>query len=166
MVPVQTMLEVPQTPDIPMSQAVPIIGELIPIIAIVLGIGIGMLWIYFDFRRKREVYQLYHAERMAAIEKGMELPPLPTDLFNDSRTREGRASRSRRRGLILLFLGVAICVGLWASGTGRISLWGLVPAGIGLALLLSSRLEAKEQASATGASDLNRGNGAPNPPFS
>jgi len=151
MVPVQTMLEVPQTPDLSMSQAVPILGELIPIVAIVLGIGIGMLWIYFDFRRKREIYQLYHAERMAAIDKGMELPPLPADLFRDSRSRESRASRSRRRGLILLFLGAAICIGIWASGAGRVSLWGLVPAGIGLALLLSSRFEAKEQASATGA---------------
>ena len=83
----------------------------------------------------------------------MELPPLPTDLFGDSRARESRASRSRRRGLVLLFLGAAICAGLWASGTGKISLWGLVPAGIGLALLLSSRLEAKENGSAS-----------PNPP--
>ena len=160
MVPVQTMLEMPQTPDIPMSQAVPIIGEMIPIIAIVLGIGLVMLRVYLDFRRRRELYQLYHAERMAAIEKGIELPPLPTDFFKDTREREAGAVRHRRMGLGLLFIGAAAGAALWGTGE-RGAWWALVPVAWGLALLLSSRLEAKEKASA-----VSRDSGSANPPSS
>jgi len=29
---------------------------------------------WLDFRKKRELFQLHHAERMAAIEKGIDLP--------------------------------------------------------------------------------------------
>jgi hypothetical protein len=164
MAPVQMMLDVPQTPDIP-GGAVPILGVMIPIVAIVFGIGFVMLWVYFDYRRKRELYQLYHAERMAAIEKGMELPPLPADFFRDTRRRAAPGVRSRRWGLILLFFGVATCVALRSSGAGGAWCWGLVPTGVGLALLISSRFEA-EKASATAASDVSRDSGAPNPPSS
>lgn len=165
MVPVQTLLEVPPTPDMPYSgNAVPIVGELIPIVAIVLGIGFVMLWVYLDYRRKRELYQLYHAERMSAIEKGMELPPLPADFFRDTRRRAPPGVRSRRWGLILLFLGVAISVAMWGSGERNGWWWGLVPAGLGLALLISSRFEAQEKASVTSATDVSRDSGAANPP--
>ena len=139
------------------GQAVPIIGIMVPIVAIVFGIGIGMLWIYLDFRRKRELYQLYHAERMAAIEKGMELPPLPTDLFEKRGRGAAAGVRSRRWGLILLFFGVAISVAMWGSGEDRNDWWwGLVPVSLGLSLLISSHFEAKEKASATSAADAGR----------
>jgi hypothetical protein len=165
MVPVQTMLDMPQTPDVPMSQAVPIVGELIPIVAIVLGIGFVMLRVYLDFRRRRELYQLYHAERMAAIEKGIELPPLPTDFFKDTRVREAAAVRHRRMGLTLLLIGASVGAALWGTGN-RGAWWGLVPAAWGLALLLSSRFEAKEQASAPGSTNLGRDSGGASPPSS
>jgi len=133
--------------------AVPIVGEILCIVAVVFGIGIGMWRLYLDFRRRRELYQLYHAERMAAIEKGIELPPLPTDFFKDTRVRVPAPIRSRRWGLVLLFLGAGLCAGLWGSGAGRVSLWGLVPAGIGLALLLSSILESRESTHTSLATD-------------
>ncbi len=125
--------------------SVEIVGELIPIIAIVLGIGIGMLAIYLDFRKKRELFQLYHAERMAAIEKGIELPPLPPDLLRDTRTPEARGARHRRFGFVLLFVGVAVGLALWGTKDPD-AWWALVPAGWGLALLLSSFLESRERA--------------------
>src|SRR5580658_1417162 len=85
------------------DNVIPILGELIPIIAIVMGLSVAMLCLYLDFRKKRELFQLYHAERMAAIEKGIELPPLPPEFFGDSGDREPKASRHRRQGLILSF---------------------------------------------------------------
>ena len=109
---------------------------LIPIIGIIMGIGIGMLAIFFDYRKKRDMFEMHHKERMAAIEKGMEVPPLPPEFF-----RDGRAGRPRvhgdflRRGLVLLFVGAAICVALYNNQRDAY-LWGLVPAGIGLAQLL------------------------------
>jgi hypothetical protein len=125
--------------------AIPILGMLIPILAIVLGLGMGMLSVYLDFRKKREIFQLHHAERMAAIEKGIELPPLPAELFTNARKPESGPARQRRIGLILLLLGIAIGVALWQTGD-KDGWWGLVPAAIGLAYLISSALERAERA--------------------
>jgi hypothetical protein len=122
-----------------------ILSVFIPIIAIVMGIGFAMLSIWLDYRKKREIYQLYHAERLAAIEKGIEVPPLPPEFFHSRRGGDEPAPRRHRRfGLVLTFLGVAITVALWGIGT-RHYLWGLVPLAIGLAYLLSGFLEAREQ---------------------
>ena len=41
---------------------VPIVGVFIPIVAIVMGLGIGMLKLYLDYRKKRELIQLHVAE--------------------------------------------------------------------------------------------------------
>lgn len=124
-----------------------ILGALVPVVAIVFGIGIGMLGMYFEFRRKREIIQLHHAERMAAIEKGIELPPLPQDYFTGRRCgRSNTPERMRRKGFILLFAGVAITVGLWGSrSAGHGSFWwGLLPAAIGVAYLLTAFLDMRD----------------------
>lgn len=120
-----------------------VLTMLIPIVAIIMGVGIGMVSLYLDFRRKRDIFQLYHTERMAAIDKGIELPPLPPELIQDTRRPELAPSRHRRSGLILLFLGIAISIALWGTGVPAYW-WGLLPAAIGLALLLSSVLEARD----------------------
>jgi hypothetical protein len=117
---------------------------LIPITAIIMGIGWAMLSIWLDYRKKREIYQLYHAERLAAIEKGIDVPPLPVEFFQSRRADESAPRRHRRFGLLLTFLGVALTVALWGTGQ-RGYLWGLVPLAIGVAYLLSSFLEAREQ---------------------
>ena len=54
------------------NHASQILGVMIPIIAIVMGLGLGMLKIWTDYRKKREILQAHHAERMAAIEKGID----------------------------------------------------------------------------------------------
>jgi hypothetical protein len=105
-------------------------------VAIVLGIGIGMLALWLDYRKKREFFELHHKERMAAIEKGMEVPPLPADFFQDSRRRSRTPSDDLRRGLVLLLVGVAITIALYQRA-GANGLWGLVPAAVGLAYLLT-----------------------------
>jgi hypothetical protein len=122
-----------------------IIGVSIPVVAIVLGIGIAMLAMYLDFRKKREMIQLHHAERMAAIEKGIELPPLPDDYFSGGKAGPSGPARTRRTGLVLTFLGIGISLGLWGSGVvGGFWWWGLVPLALGLAFLLAALLETRE----------------------
>jgi len=64
--------------------AVAIIGVMIPIVAIVMGLGIGMLKLWLDFRKKRDILQAHHTERMAAIEKGIDLPPLPAQFYGSN----------------------------------------------------------------------------------
>lgn len=123
------------------------IGVLIPIIGIVLGIACAMFGMYLDFRRKRELLQLHHAERMAAIEKGIELPPLPADYLTGGSGKYSSPAKARRTGLILLFLGIAVTLGLWGGGQGGDTAfwWGLVLVGLGIAFLLAAVLEAREQ---------------------
>jgi hypothetical protein len=117
----------------------------IPVIAIVLGITCAMFGLYLDFRKKRDFVQLYHAERMAAIEKGIELPPLPEEYFSGRSGRHSSPARTRRSGLILLFLGIAITLGLWTGGQDRDTFWlGIVPAGLGLGFLLAAVFEFRD----------------------
>jgi peptidoglycan/LPS O-acetylase OafA/YrhL len=122
---------------------VAILSMVIPIVAIIMGVAIGMLSLYLRFRRKRDMFQLYHTERMAAIEKGIELPSLPPEFFQDTGRTGSAPVRHRRSGLILLFLGIAFTVALWGTGA-RAYLWGLIPAAIGLALLVASVLEMRD----------------------
>jgi hypothetical protein len=112
------------------------IAVFIPIIAIVMGIGIGMLSIYFDYRKKQDMFALHHKERMAAIEKGMDVPPLPPEFFNEGRRCRPRAHGDfLRRGLVLLFVGAAVSAALYNTQRDAY-LWGLVPAAVGIAQLL------------------------------
>jgi hypothetical protein len=123
--------------------SVAILGVLIPIIAIVLGIGIGMLSLYLDYRKKREFFELHHKERMAAIEKGIEVPPLPPEFFQDPRRRVRTPGDYLRRGLVWLLVGGAITLALQGSGEKSHSLWGLIPAAVGLANLIYYFVEGK-----------------------
>ena len=53
-----------------------VIGVFIPIVAIVMGIGIGMLSVWTEHKRKAQLLDQYHRERIVALEKGLPLPEL------------------------------------------------------------------------------------------
>ena len=121
-----------------------VLGVMIPIIAIVMGIGIGMLSLFLDYRKKQNMFALHHKERLAAIEKGMEAPPLPPEFFQDGRRCRVRSpSDYLRRGLVLLFVGIAISVALYNTQR-QAYLWGLVPAAVGVAQLLFYYFEGRK----------------------
>src|SRR5688572_21570652 len=75
---------------------------LIPISAIVLGIGVAFWSIYWDHQKKRLQYQ----ERQLMIEKGLTPPPMISE-EKSKKTPED----SLRRGTILLFLGIGFTIG-------------------------------------------------------
>ncbi len=126
-----------------MSSIQSIMGLAIPIISIVMGIGIGMLSVYLEYRKKRDIFELHHKERMAAIDKGMEIPPLPVEFYQDARRRY-RPGDNLRRGLVLLFVGAAVTIALNAT-VNRYALWGLVPAAVGVANLLVYFIEGRRK---------------------
>ncbi len=98
----------------------------------------GHLFIRFLFKVK---------ERVAAIEKGMELPPWPEGLFR--RFEENlHPRRYLRRGLVWLFLGITVSTAVYVAGRGgsKNAIYGLIPAGIGLAYLIYYRIEGKREA--------------------
>jgi hypothetical protein len=131
---------------VPHDSIVAILGVMVPIVAIVMGLGIGMLSLWLDFRRKRELFQLHHAERMAAIDKGIELPPLPPEFFADPKKRRDYSPTVYlRRGLMWLLIGLASTAALWGTQESDFW-WGLVPSAVGLAYLLSYLVERRQPA--------------------
>jgi hypothetical protein len=116
---------------------------MVPEIAIVTGIGFGMLSISLNYRKRKEMFALYHQERMAAIEKGIELPPLPEEFFreNGSVPRRRPSHSTLLVGLVLVFTGLTLYLALHFGGVrfdngGDAALVALIPAGIGAAFLI------------------------------
>jgi hypothetical protein len=134
----------------------------IPIVAIVGGISFAAFSMYLRVHRQREALHMYHLERMAAIEKGIELPPLPPELLHDydGGGYRGDYRRWRRgRGLTLLFIGAAVTVAMWQVNGDKSFWWGLIIVAAGLGRLVSEYLE-------TPAPPPQAGNGGPVPPGS
>ena len=122
---------------------VPVITLLIPLVAIVMGVGLAMFGVYLNYRKRKEIFTLYHQERMAAIEKGVDVAPLPDSFFAED-TRVANPRRQLRTGMIWLFVGVVLTVAMYANGMGATALYALVPAAVGLALLLYYFLEGRK----------------------
>jgi len=120
---------------------------MIPIVTTVAGCATGGIAMYFAFRSR----QLRHQERMAAIEKGIELPPAPSP---------GRDALLLR-GLIWLCIGIAIVVFFVVTSITQskrdvlpAAALGLIPAGIGIAYLIVYRVRGQQEQAAAGLRDL------------
>ena len=114
--------------------------EIIPVVAIIFSIGLPMLavivWIVLNYFKRRRLMELHHAERMAAIERGMDIPPLPIELI-DGRSRAPRRRRSSLLpGLVWFFIGLGILVSTLQMDEDIPMFGGLIPLGIGLAYLI------------------------------
>jgi len=85
---------------------IPAMALLIPILSVTVSLGALIVWIVVWYRRRMHEVDCRHKERMAAIEKGLELPP-------ESLPQPQQAPRSRYllRGLIWLGVGLAITFG-------------------------------------------------------
>ena len=125
------------------------IEELIPIFGIVIPVGgtlaVLVVWFTLNYHKRRKLMELHHAERMAAIERGMDIPPLPIELI------DGRSTPKRRRsallpGLVWFFVGLGLVVGVLRGDTdGDMPLFvGLIPLGIGLAYLVYYFVEGRQ----------------------
>jgi hypothetical protein len=122
---------------------------LIPLVSIVLGIGMTIVTILSRHRRQMQELDHRHRERMAAIEKGLDLPPDPVLV-----DRERDAERSRRyrragsdyllRGLIWLGVGLALSVSDSFLGSGNRT-FGWIAAAVGAAYLIYYALEGRRE---------------------
>jgi Domain of unknown function (DUF6249) len=112
--------------------------NVIPLFGIVFGVGlpvsIPIVWIVLNYRKRRRLMELHHAERMAAIERGMEIPPLPAELIDGQPGRRRRSSLLP--GLVWFFVGLAVVLGAHLGDEEVPVMLGLVPLGIGLSYLI------------------------------
>jgi hypothetical protein len=129
-----------------MSPAV--IGALIPIVAITFGIGIGALAIWSEHKRKLELIDRLHRERMLALEKGVEPPALPPGMVGHLAAKPAPRylwPRAMRNGLMLLFGGIALFFGVDRAGGDEGAVFMLVPAALGLANLIYAAVLWKQE---------------------
>jgi len=117
------------------------IAVFIPIVAIVMGIGIGMLSIWSEHKRKAQLLEQLHRERMLALEKGVEPPTITPGLvgFLNSKTQPQPRylwPRAMRTGLWFLFGGVVLYFAIDEAGGHEGALFAIVLAAIGFANLI------------------------------
>jgi hypothetical protein len=112
----------------PNSEVTALLGLFIPILGIILGVMIAIVAIIAAHRQKMQRNDMRHKERMAAIEKGLEIPPEPIEPESD----RGKTP-ALRSGLIGLLLGIVLYFALRAVAGSEVALFGLIPAAIGLA---------------------------------
>jgi hypothetical protein len=104
---------------------------LIPILGIVLGVAIAIIAIVTSHREKLKRAEQRHLQRLAAIEKGIELP------FDPEPEADTGKGSTLRGGLTGLFLGIVLYFALREVASPEVALFGLVPAAIGAAGLIS-----------------------------
>jgi len=118
-----------------------IVALFIPLFGIVFGILVAIVVIVTQHRQKIQRAELRHKERLAAIEKGLELPP-------DAGDPEDAGKRSRsgslRSGLIGLGIGIVLYFAIGKVADEDVALFGLIPAAIGLANLIFYFIEGRK----------------------
>jgi hypothetical protein len=124
------------------------IWVLVPLVSVTLGIGMIIVTIVTKHRREMQELDNRHKERMAAIDKGLDLPPDPlTERANIARKLNGGGSGSRYllRGLVWLGAGLAIALSDNFLGDG-FRAYGWIGAAVGVAYLIYYALEGRREA--------------------
>ena len=116
---------------------------IIPVVAIIMGCLVPIVVMITDYRKKRAIYELHHRERMAAIDKGMELPPLPAHVFGDAPQNCGPANYLLR-GLIWSAIGIGMFVALAKVSDEEAAYLGAIPLAIGIAYLAYYAIEGRK----------------------
>jgi hypothetical protein len=118
-----------------------LIAVWIPIVAIVFGIGIGMLSVWSEHKRKAQLLEQLHRERMMALEKGVEPPVITPGLVGFLNSRPKAAPKylwpkAMRNGLWLLLGGIVLFFAIVRAGGDEGALFALIPAAVGIANLI------------------------------
>lgn len=104
----------------------------IPVIGIIAGCLIAIFTMYFKYKERK----LKQAERLAAIEKGVSIPPE----LEEEKPIEERKRGLLTAGLITLFTGVGVFASFYFLSGFRVASLGLIPFAIGIGMILSSLL--------------------------
>jgi hypothetical protein len=123
-------------------------SNLVPVVAIIFGIGMGMLGTWTEHKRRSQLLEQSHRERMAALEKGLPMPEMPSNLLSrrveDANPRLAPL-RAIRSGLMFLGIGIVLFFALPRVADDDVALFGLIPAVIGVANLVYAGLLARKE---------------------
>jgi len=119
-----------------------VVAVFIPIVAIIMSLSIPIVFAIVDYRRRRDIVEANHKERLAAIERGMELPALPESFYQS--IKPARRSSYLLPGLVWLFVGIGIFIALGSIAGEDVRMLGMIPAGVGLALLIYHFVEGRK----------------------
>jgi hypothetical protein len=119
-----------------------VVAVFIPIVAIIMSLSIPIVYAIVDYRRRRDIIDAHHKERMAAIDRGMELAPLPESFYLS--LKPARRSSYLLPGLVWLFIGIGLFIALGAVAGDDVRYFGLIPAGVGAALLIYYFVEGRK----------------------
>lgn len=122
-----------------------VLGVMIPIVAIVFGVGVAIVAILVGHRQRSMRMELRHKERLAAMDKGLELPP---EVVDPSLDPANARPRHLLRGLIWTFVGTALAAMLY-NLSGEDEAWiGGIPLSIGLGYLVFYFVEGRKESEA------------------
>ena len=130
-----------------------VVAIFIPIVAIVMSLSIPIVFAIVDYRRRRDIVEAHHRERMAAIERGMELAPLPESFFMGLEKKR-RPGAPLLTGLVWLFIGIGLYMGLAAVASRAVANFALIPGGIGVAFLIYYFVEGRKEAAQVTAAEV------------
>jgi uncharacterized membrane protein len=119
-----------------------IVALFIPITAIFMSLLIPIVFAIVDYKRRKDIVEANHKERLAAIERGMEIPALPESFYQSM--KPARRSSYLLPGLIWLFVGIGLFVALGAVAGDEVKYFGTIPAGVGLAFLIYYFVEGRK----------------------
>ena len=126
-----------------------VVATFIPIVAIVMSLAIPIVYTIMDYRRRRDIIEAHHKERLAAIERGVDIPPLPESFYQPISRRPPRTGSGLLPGLVWLFVGIGLFAGLRAVAGEDVAYFALIPAGIGLAYLIYHVVEGRKRPAPT-----------------
>ena len=119
-----------------------VLALLIPILSVTVSLGALIVWIVVWYRRRVHEIDCRHKERMAAIERGIDLPPEPVPQPEQMPPR----SRYLLRGLIWLGIGLALTLGVHERFGTQTGSFGWIAVAVGAAYLIFYLVEGRKAA--------------------
>lgn len=110
------------------------IGLILPVSFLISAVAVVITAMIVEGRKK----ELYHKERIIAMEKGIEFPKI------EEKKKRPRYLAMRAWGLVIALLSIGLIIGLLGELGFRGALWGLIPLGLGAGLIISAYMEKSE----------------------
>ena len=130
----------------PHEQRMEMIGIGLGAVAVVFGFGIAFVAIWTDSQKRRDLISAVHRERMTALEKGLDLPPFPSEWPSRDAAGcgPGVPSSGLKPGLMWLATGIGLWLFLSPKNHGLLHpSVGAIPAAVGVAHLVYFALEGR-----------------------